>query len=105
MEDYEGTLDYYQQALRGQDKFLGKSHPETLMTMMNMAIMFMDRTKDFAKAGEMYRFALDGYEKALGKDHEETQHCMFIFAHLLRDQGRQADLQKVLTEYPLIKAD
>ena len=37
MEDYEETLDYYQQALRVQEKVLGKTHPSTLITIMNMA--------------------------------------------------------------------
>jgi tetratricopeptide (TPR) repeat protein len=30
MKDYEGALDYYQQALRVQEKVLGKTHPDTL---------------------------------------------------------------------------
>ena len=35
--DNEGALDYYyQQALRMQEKVLGKTHPETLNTITNI---------------------------------------------------------------------
>ena len=76
MKDYEGALDYYQQALRGKEKVLGKTHPETLRTMEGMACAYSDGLKDFTKAEEMYWcFTLDGYEKSTGKDHEGTKRC------------------------------
>ena len=75
MESYEVALDYFQQALRGQEKVLGKTHPDTLNTIMNMATVNKDGLKDFAKAEEMYRLALDGHEKSLGNDHECTKRC------------------------------
>ena len=37
MEDYEGELAYFQQALRGEEKIFGKTHPDTLMTMMSIS--------------------------------------------------------------------
>ena len=75
MKDYEGALDYYQQALRMQEKVLRKTHPDTLNTIMNMATLYMDRKKDLRKAEEMYRLAPDGHEKSLGKNHEDTKIC------------------------------
>ena len=74
MEDYEGALDYYQQALRGKGKVLGKTHPSTLSTIMNIAAVYK-KSENFTKAEEMYRLALDGREKSLGKEHEETKDC------------------------------
>ena len=104
MEDYEGALDYYQQALRVQEKVLGKTHPSTMGTVMNMAITYMDGLKDFEKAEEMYRLALDGYEKSVGADHKDTELCARNLAVLLQAVGgRQADLQEVLDAYPHIK--
>ena len=47
MEDYEGALDYYQQALKGQEKVLALTHPDTLRTIMNMACTSQDGLKDF----------------------------------------------------------
>ena len=35
MEDYEGALNCYQQALRGNEKVFGKAYPDTLGTIMN----------------------------------------------------------------------
>ena len=83
MKEYEGELDYYQQALRASEKVLGKTHPDNLDTIMNMAGVYMDGTKEFAKAEEMYRRALDGYEKSLGRDHEDTKNCARGLALLL----------------------
>eukprot|EP00518_Triparma_eleuthera_P005693 CAMPEP_0182458382 /NCGR_PEP_ID=MMETSP1319-20130603/3738_1 /TAXON_ID=172717 /ORGANISM="Bolidomonas pacifica, Strain RCC208" /LENGTH=36 /DNA_ID= /DNA_START= /DNA_END= /DNA_ORIENTATION= len=36
MKDYKGALDFYQQARRMQEKVFGRTHPETLRTIMNM---------------------------------------------------------------------
>ena len=53
-EDCEGALDYYQQGRRVQEIKLGKTHPDTLMTIMNMASTYKDGLKDFTKAERMY---------------------------------------------------
>ena len=84
LKDYEGALNYYQQARRVQEKVLGKTHSDTFDTIMNMAIVYKDGLKDFTKAEEMYRLSLDGYERSsLGKDHEETKRCARNLARLL----------------------
>ena len=52
---------------------MGKTRPDTLMTIMNTAITFMDGLKDFTKAEEMYSLALDGHEKSKGtRGHEDV---------------------------------
>ena len=53
----------------------------------------------------MFRQALDGYEKSLGKDNKDTKLCARNLACLLEEQGRQDDLQKLLTAYPHIYSD
>ena len=85
MKDYERALDYYQQALRLQEKVLGKTHPFTVGTVMNMATMYYKGFKDYVKAEEMYRHALDGYAMLLGKEHEEMKNCARKLAVLLAD--------------------
>ena len=105
MKDYEGALDYYQQALRAQEKVLGKTHPNTLLTIMNTANTYTAGLKDFVKAERMFRRALDGYERSLGKEYEGTKTCAFMLALMLHEQGRQDDLQKLLTAYPSIEED
>ena len=101
MKDYEGALDYYQQALRGKEKVPEKTHPDTLMTIEGMGDVYK-KIKNFTKAEGMYRLALDGYDMSLGKDHRLTKNCAFNLASMLRDQGRQDDFQKLRKAYPHI---
>ena len=103
MEDYKGALNYYQQALRVQEKVLGKTHPDTLRTILNVAITYEDGLKNFEKSEEMYRLALYGNEKSLGRDHENAKRCARGLAVLLQMQELQADLQNVLNAYPHIE--
>ena len=101
MEDYEGSLDYYQQALRVQEKVLGKTHPETLITIYNMANAYKVGLKDFTKAERMYRQALDGYEKSLGKDHDHTKMCAMNLAILLfQDLEDKSKTRQLVKEFP-----
>ena len=101
MEDYEGSLDYKGQARRVREKVLGKTHPSTLMTIMNMASTYDVGLKDFSKAEEMFKLALDGYEKALGKENEDTKRCakgLAIF--YITGAPSKEKLRKVVTDYP-----
>ena len=100
MEDYERALDYCQQALRGYEKVLGKTHPETLMTVTNIGSMFMDGLKDFSKGEEMTRLALNGYEKSLGKDYNDTKACARNLNVFLEEMGRLAEKTALEEIYP-----
>ena len=106
MEDYEGALDCYQQALRGKEKALGKTNPGTLATIMNMANEYQVGLKDFTKAEEMYTIALDGHVKSPVKDHEHTKLCARGLAILLETVGsRKKDLRKLLHDYLHLEQD
>ena len=103
MEDYTGALDYYHQALRVQEKVLGKTHPDTLRTITNMANTYMGGLKDFKKPEEMYRLALDGKEKSLGKDHKDTKLCVENLALFLGVKvGSKDRTQQLVLSYPHI---
>jgi tetratricopeptide (TPR) repeat protein len=94
-------LEYYKRALKGSEKTLRKTHPDTLSTVMNIGAAYNDGMKDYEKAEELYRRALEGYEAQLGKDHEDTKMCANNLALCL-----EARLRKVLDEYPhLITSD
>ena len=106
MEDYEGALEYYQKALRGKEKLLDKTHPDTLATIMNMATAHMQRLKDFTKAEKMLRRALDGSEKSLGKDYKDTEGCARNLAILLTWDLKPKEKTRALTkEYPILLED
>ena len=106
MKDYEGALGYYQQALRVKEKVLGKTHPGTLMTIMNMAVTYGDGLGDRVKEEEMHRQALDGYKRSLGKEHEHTKKCAMNLARLhvvLQPDKRKAG--EVAQEFPFLLTD
>jgi len=69
--ELEKALEWYQRALDGKEKTLGKDHPSTLSTVNNMAIVF-HKQGEHEKALEWYQRALDGKEKTLGKGHPST---------------------------------
>ena len=105
MEDFEGALDYQQQALRVQEKVLGKTHSDTLTTLMSMAVAFTGVTKDLTKAEEMYRLALDGFEKSLGKDHRRTKKCAEVLARFYVVVQPDELKREVVEAYPFLLTD
>ena len=84
--DYEKALEWYQRALDGHEKTLGKNYPDTLITVQNMAIVFQKKG-EYDKALEWYQRALDGKEKDLGKDHPSTLLTVHNIAVVFRFKG------------------
>ena len=102
LKDYEKALEYYERALKGNEKMLGKMHPETLMTVMNIANVYNDGLKDYGKAEELYQRVLEGNEAQLGKDHERTKRCAMNLAGCFAKAGEKLKLRKIVEEYPHI---
>ena len=86
---YDKALEWYQRALDGSEKVLGKDHPGTLGTVQNMATVFQNKG-EYDKALEWYQHALNGQEKALGRGHPTTVNTANAMASLksLRSHGR-----------------
>ena len=106
MKDYEGALGYYQQALRVQEKVMGKTHPNTLMTIMGIAGAYLDGLKDFTKAEMIYRLALDGFERSKGKDHRDTKTCAMNMAKLfVMDHPDKRKAKEIIKAYPFLPND
>ena len=100
-EDCERALDYFQQALRVQEKVLGKAHPDTLRTIMEMAILYGEGLGERVREEEMYRLVLDGFEKSLGKDLKDTKRCAYNLAVLFfQGAPSKEKLRSIITEYP-----
>ncbi|EPS38343.1 hypothetical protein H072_8027 [Dactylellina haptotyla CBS 200.50] len=68
---YDEAMRWYERALAGKEKALGKEHPSILSTVHNIAIVFGSQGK-YDEAMQWYERALAGSEKALGKDHPST---------------------------------
>ena len=83
---YEEALKWYERALVGCEKTLGKDHPSTLDTVNNMAIVFQSQGR-YEEALKWYERALTGREKTLGKDHPSTLQTANNMANVLRNQG------------------
>jgi TolA-binding protein len=74
---------------------LGKDHPDTLGSMMNLATSLNNQGK-YVEAEAMYRQTLELRETVLGKDHPNTLISMMGLATSLNDQGKYAEAKAVL---------
>ena len=80
---------------------MGKTHPETLRTILYLGATHTNGLKDFAKAEELFRLALDCRERTLGKGHESTIDCVknlvLLVARELKDKEKTTAL---VARYP-----
>ena len=102
LKDYEKALEYYERALKGKEKTLGKTHPDTLTAVMNIANVYDDVLKDHGKAEELYRRALEGCEAQLGKNHKVTMDIAINLAVCFANAGEKLKLRKIIDKYPHI---
>ncbi|GMH91056.1 hypothetical protein TL16_g11946 [Triparma laevis f. inornata] len=58
-EEYKEARELYEMCLARRMKVLGEEHKDTLMAVMNIAIVYKNGLKDYGRAGEMYQNALD----------------------------------------------
>ena len=96
--EYDNALEWYQRALEGKEKALGKDHPSTLSTVNNMAVVFHSMG-EYGKALEGYQRALEGKEKALGKDHTSSLDTVYNLAHLYVQRDHEGDLLNAADGY------
>jgi hypothetical protein len=88
-----------------QEKVLGKTHPHTLGTIMNIAIAYEVDLKDFTKAEGTYRLALDGHEKSLWKNHANTRIWARNLAISLSRELKDKKTRDLVKRYPHILTD
>ena len=86
---------------------MGKTHPDTLRTIMNMAGVYARGEKNFAKAEEIFRLALHGHEKPLGKDHEDTMRCTKNMACLFQrsTMNSKPKMTELVKDYPHLRSE
>lgn len=66
--EHDKALGWYQQALDGREKAIGKDHPATLWVVCNIGTVFHIK-REYDKALECYQQALGSRKKTVGKDH------------------------------------
>ena len=77
---------------------LGTTHPSTLNTALNLAIVYTIQAKTnparFDDAERLMRAALDGTVARFGADHRQTIGVRSEYASVLRDRGRYAEADR-----------
>ena len=84
---YEEAEELYRECLEKRKRVLGPDHPDTLMTMNNLALNYYDQEK-YTEAEELYRECLESYKRVLGPDHPDTLKTMNGLAFHYKAQGR-----------------
>jgi tetratricopeptide (TPR) repeat protein len=87
--DAAGALPLYRRALDSRERVLGNEHPNTLLSVNNLALC-MRALGDAAGALTLHRRALDGYERVLGKEHPDTLTSVNNLAGCMRALGDAA---------------
>ncbi|KAH7354935.1 hypothetical protein BKA65DRAFT_549010 [Rhexocercosporidium sp. MPI-PUGE-AT-0058] len=100
----EAAKALLQQILRIRVDVLGKTHPDTLMTMNNLALM-LSRQGKYADAEAMNRQTLKIREEVLGKTNPDTLMSMSNLALVLFSQGKYADAEAMNCQTLKIKEE
>ncbi|KAI9877032.1 MAG: hypothetical protein M1830_005006 [Pleopsidium flavum] len=81
-------------ALEERNKALGLEHPDTLISVSNLAFVLQKQGK-YEEAEKMNRRALEGMNKALGPEHPDTLISVSNLALMLRHQGKYNEAEKM----------
>ena len=81
------TMRVMRRALEGNEAALGVSHPSTLISVNNLAILLKQQGK-YGQAEAMYRRSLAGREEALGPTHPHTRSARSHLDVLRRAMGQ-----------------
>jgi tetratricopeptide (TPR) repeat protein len=82
----------HRQTLQLWEAVLGKEHPDTLLSMNNLALSIYNQGKS-AEAEAMHRQTLQLQEAVLGKEHPSTLGSMNNLASSLDNQGKSAEAE------------
>ena len=93
MGDYAKALLLFERVLAINEKALGPQHPNTAMSLSNLATVY-NSMGDYAKALPLYERAMAINEKALGSQHPNTATILDNLAQLYRNMG---DYDKALS--------
>ena len=78
-------------------RVLGEEHPDTLASMNNLAVLYLDQGK-YAEAEPLLVKALEVGRRVLGEEHPDTLVSMNNLAVLYLDQGQFAEAEPLLRQ-------
>jgi CHAT domain-containing protein/tetratricopeptide (TPR) repeat protein len=84
---YPEAEPLYQHVLEVRERVLGKDHPQTLMSVNNLATVYNDQGR-YREAEQLLERALEKRERVLGKEHPDTLMSVSNLAALYTTQGR-----------------
>jgi tetratricopeptide (TPR) repeat protein len=91
---FEAAYLQYKDTLQTRESKLGKTHPETLTTMNNLALVLESQGK-YTEAEAINRQTLKLKEEVLGKTHPETLTTMSNLATVLDSQGKYTEAEAI----------
>ena len=86
LAQYSKAEPMFREALKTHERVLGKAHPDTLVSVHNLANLLCVKG-DYAGAEPLYRRALEASERTLGKQHPKSLNSLVGLANLLEAKG------------------
>ncbi|MCA9134896.1 MAG: tetratricopeptide repeat protein, partial [Planctomycetales bacterium] len=84
--DYSGAEPLHRHALAASERVLGPEHPDTLISVNNLALL-LSRKGDYVGAEPLFRRALEARERLLGPEHPDTLVSLNNLAGLMSSKG------------------
>ncbi|KAN0082002.1 hypothetical protein V8E54_003300 [Elaphomyces granulatus] len=91
---YEEAEQLYGRALEGWEEKLGPTHPETLRTAQNLALVYRNQGR-YDEAAQLYGRALEGREEMLGPKYPDTLMTVGNLAIVYSNQARYEDAEQL----------
>ncbi|KAK5463787.1 hypothetical protein LTR55_011818 [Exophiala xenobiotica] len=94
---FNASLDLYRTVVATRARVQGKEHPDTLMSMNNLALVLRGQGK-YDEAEQMHREVVEVQERVLGQEHPDTLRSMNNLALVLSDQGKHDEAEQMHRE-------
>lgn len=77
---------------------MGKAHASTLMTAMDIGLVYMNGKKDYVQATSLFENRVKGFEAQYGKDHAYPKKAIGLLKDCLKKSGNEEKLAEL--KYP-----
>ena len=92
---FEEAESLFIQARVMQQALLGRTHPETMLTLHDLAVLRYWKG-DLSAAERDMRAVYDHLRNTLGEDHQETVNALTNLGAIIRDQGKYPEAELLL---------
>jgi eukaryotic-like serine/threonine-protein kinase len=94
---HDEAIAHFKDMLEIRRTTLGEEHPETLISMVSLAVLERAKGAEGAKSSEeMLRRALDGLVRTKGENSKEATRATFVLGQLLGEQGKPAEAEPLM---------